>query len=136
MKLSNSHLLSEKHSNFLGWGKSKPTVTDIANVQLAQQGASSTNANNTGSNSTSVNQGRAKNDGSGYWQDILLAGANVLNQFGNQNQVDDFSVGQYDIDDTPKKETKILGMHPLTFGVVSLITLTIGGIVIYKVTKK
>lgn len=147
MELSNSRLLTEQESfasaNGFNWGSfwgvGKETTTDEELARLAQTGSTATAADNTNVGQGSANDGRREGDGSKWWKGVLLAGADVINQYGNQNQ----NQGEYNPDewtdavnsDDREKETKILGMHPITFGVVAVGVVIIGGIAAYQLTK-
>jgi hypothetical protein len=146
MELSNSRLMDEQFQYADGgmnwweaWASGFKTEADAANSALSSTG---TTASNTKGNAEagSVNDGRRENDGSVWWKDILLAGADVVQQFGNQAPVDNNQMAEEweseMRDERFDRETRIMGMHPITFGVVALGTIVVGGIVIYRLTKK
>lgn len=147
MELSNSRLLTEQESfanaNGVNWGSfwnvGKKTTTDEQLARLAQEGSTAMAAQNSNVGQGSANSGRREEDGSKWWKDILIAGADVINQYGNQGRDDYNPQGWNDtVNDTwqdEERETKILGMHPLTFGAVAIGVVIVGGIVAYQLTK-
>ncbi len=131
----------EQFSNF--WGFGNKTDVDKAISKINQENFSSGEAAIVASGQGSVNDGRRTNDGSVNWENILQAGADVVSQFGNQNQVEQYDEQDWKVNnsdnsaqDDSKSETKILGMHPVTFGAVAIGVLAVSGFVWYKVSSK
>lgn len=132
MSISNTHLLTEKMSGF--WGFGNKTNADKINSELSEQGAIG-KASDLASGKGGANSGRSENDGSQFWKDILIAGANTISQYGNQNIQDQPIVDVDSREKYDKEEVKILGMHPVTFGIVTITFITVAGVVVYKITK-
>ncbi len=132
-------MMQEQFSNF-NWGFGQKTEVDKALSKINKLSASDAQdvIKNSG-NAGSINDGRRNTDGSINWKDILQGGADVLSQFGNQNQADEFQEQDWEDrvqNNDVKEEATILGMHPVTFSVVALAVIVVGGVVVYKVTNK
>ena len=133
-QLNNRNVVSESSSNF--WGMWTEPISQEQLEAMAEQGATAENSTGAAAGAGSVNDGRRNNDGAKFWKDILVQGANVITQFGNQYQREQFPQNDFDENqDRFRKETKILGMHPITFGIAAVTTIVVGGIVAYNLTK-